>query len=121
VKRVPRHRRLPAPFLSVLSGRALRSATTVPAGTTASQFIALGVPRPVAVQRHHPNVLRSVALRLVAYACRNSPRNTLQGVLANLRLAARRKTFARISERLADRSGGELAGRSCDRIAGKLH
>jgi hypothetical protein len=100
VKQVPRDGRPPASFLHVLSSRSvLRRAASVPSGTPAAAFVDLWSPRRNSVQRPS-ELLRGVALRPVAYACR-TPRNTLLRVLANLRRTARRKTFQRISERFA--------------------
>lgn len=100
MKQVPRDGRPPASFLHVLSRSVLRRAASVPSGTPAAAFVDLWSPRRNSVQRPS-ELLRGVALRPVAYACRNSPRNTLLRVLANLRRTARRKTFQRISERFA--------------------
>jgi hypothetical protein len=83
-----------------LSRSVSRQAASVPSGTPAAAFVTLSTPRPESVPRHF-ELLRGVALRPVAFACRNSPRSTLQRVLANLRRTARRNLFARISERFA--------------------
>jgi len=98
---VLRHCRLPASFLREFSRSVARKDVSVPTGTPASEFVALSAPRPDSVQRHQLRLLRGVMLRPVAYVCRNSPRNTLQRVLAIWRRTARRKTFERISERFA--------------------
>lgn len=91
LKRVPRHRRSSASPACELGRSALRSGASVTTGTPAFQFVALEAPRLDSVQRHHWDLLRGVALRPVAFACRNSPRNTLQGVLSKCRRTARRK------------------------------
>jgi hypothetical protein len=109
VKNVPRHRRSPASFLRVLCRSVSRKVASVPPGTPAAAFVALGTPRPDFVQRHS-ELLRGVALRPVASACGNSPRNTLLRVLANLRRTARRKLFERISERFAGQGPRGLGG-----------
>jgi hypothetical protein len=107
---VLRHCRLPASFLREFGRSVARKDASVPTGTPASEFVALGRLRPDSVQRHQLSLLRGVLLRPVAYACRNSPRNTLQRVLAILRRTARRKTFARISERFAGQGRRHLGG-----------
>jgi hypothetical protein len=101
LKRVPRHRRSSASPVCELGRSVLRTGASVTTGTPASQFVALEAPRLDSVQRHHWDLLRGVALRPVASAYRNSPRNTLRGVLAKWRQTARRKTSKRISERFA--------------------
>jgi len=100
LENVPRHGRSPASFLRVLSRSVSRRAAPVTSGTAAAAFVALGSPRPHSVLRPF-ELLRGVALRPVAYGCRNSPRSTLMRVLANLRRTARRQMFARMSERFA--------------------
>jgi hypothetical protein len=98
--RVSRHRRS-APACEL--PRNFAQSASVPAGTPASVFVALGVRRPSSLKRHHAISLRGVALRPVALAYSNSPRSALQGALAKWRRTARRKTFQRISERFAGR------------------
>lgn len=109
MKNVPRQSRSPASFLRELCRSVARKVASVPSGTPATAFVALSTPRPDSVQRHL-ELLRGVALRPVASACPNSPRNTLLRVLANLRRTARRQTFARISERFADQGPQGLRG-----------
>lgn len=96
--------RPPASHLFALSRSVSRKSQTVPPGTTAYAFVALHAPRLSSVQRHHSSLLRSVELRWVASAYRDSPRNTLQRVLTISKRTARRKKSARISERFAEKS-----------------
>lgn len=106
LKRVSRHRRLSAsPVFESVRCVVRKGGASVTSGTPAFEFVALSDPRLSSVQRTPVNVLRSVALRTVVLAYPNSPRNTLQGVLAKWRRTARRKKFARISERFADNTG----------------
>jgi hypothetical protein len=118
VKKVARHGRSPASILRVLSRSVSRQAAPVPKGTPAAAFVALGSPRPVSVPRHF-ELLRGVALRPVAYACRNSPRSMLQRMLANLRRTARRQMFARISERFARRGLKDLGPGAGQTVVGR--
>lgn len=94
-------------------------AASVPTGTPAFEFVALGVSRLSSSQSDpsgslssvpssvpscvHPSSveLRTVA-SAVAYPRKNSPRSALVGALTKLRRAARSKMFARMSERFAD-------------------
>jgi hypothetical protein len=111
---VLRKGRSPASFLRVLSRSVSRQVASVPSGTPAAAFVTLRSPRPDSVPSHS-ELLRGVALRPVASACRNSPRSMLLRMLANIKRTARRKTFQRISERFSSQ-GLTVLGRVIGRV-----
>ena len=114
---VLRSRRLSASPLYALSRSVSRLGESVTAGTPASEFVALSVLRYTSVQRNDECSLRSVALRKVAFAYRQTPRSTLKRVFVELRRTARRKTFKRIFERFAGQDRvpglGQVSRPSC--------
>ena len=97
--------RIPASPKSELRPSLVQRALPVPAGTPASEFVALRVPRSQSFQSSQLRSLRHVALRAVEYACASafphSPHSVLKGALTKLRRTVRRNLFARISERFA--------------------
>jgi hypothetical protein len=105
---VLRNRRRSALPLYELSRSVSRLGTSVTTGTPASEFVASRVLRHSSVQRNQECSLRSVTLRMVAFAYRQTPRSTLKRVFVELRRTARRRTSRRIFERFA--SQGRVSG-----------
>lgn len=108
VTSVLRSRRLSVSPLYELSRSVSRLGESVTAGTPASEFVASSVLRNTSVQRNQECLLRTVALRRIAFAYQQTPRSTLKCVFVELRRTARRKTSRRIFERFAGR--GRVSG-----------
>ncbi len=111
VTSVLRSRRLSASPLYELSRSVPRLGESVMTGMPASGFVASRVLRHTSVQRNQDCSLRTVALRMVAFAYRQTPRSTLKRVFVELRRTARRKTSRRIFERFAGQNQVSGLGR----------
>ncbi len=112
---VLRSRRSSASPVCELSRSVSRLGESVATGTPASEFVASCVLRRSSVKRIRECSLRTVALRMVEFAYRQSPRSTLKCVFEELRRTARRKTSRRIFERFA--SQGRVSGPGLDQVS----